>query len=70
MAKRKEPFLQRGGNPCYGCHDRHIACSDHCQKPEFLDWKAEQEKIKKNRREYNVTTDYVRGQIQKNRRKR
>lgn len=22
--------------PCKGCPDRYPACSDHCQKPEFL----------------------------------
>lgn len=30
-------------NPCRGCPDRYTACSDHCQKPEFQAWKAEQE---------------------------
>lgn len=60
----------RGGNPCFGCPDRYTACSDHCQKPEFLAWKAEQERIKKNRRAYDITTDYVRKSIDKNRRKK
>ena len=39
-------------NPCMGCPDRYPACSDHCQKPEFHDYKTEQEKIKENRRKY------------------
>lgn len=39
-------------NPCNGCPDRYPACSDHCKKPEFLAWKAEQEKIKAARRAY------------------
>lgn len=39
-------------NPCHGCPDRYLACSGHCEKPEFQQWKAEQEKIKENRRKY------------------
>lgn len=39
-------------NPCMGCQDRYPACSDHCKKPEFKAYKAEQEKIKKNRQKY------------------
>lgn len=60
----------RGGAPCFGCPDRYTACSDHCRKPEFLIWRAEQEEIKKNRRAYDLTTDYVRKNIDKNRRKK
>lgn len=66
----KSIYPQRGGNPCYGCSDRYTACSDHCRKPEYIAWKAEREKIKKARREYNATTDYVRKNIEKNRRKK
>ena len=39
-------------NPRKGCQDRYPACSDHCQKPEFLAWKEEQAKIKEARRNY------------------
>ena len=39
-------------NPCMGCQDRYPACSDHCKKPEFKAYKAEQEKIKENWRKY------------------
>ena len=39
-------------NPCMGCPDRYPACSDHCEKPEFNAYKAEQAKIKENRGKY------------------
>lgn len=39
-------------DPFVGCHDKCLACSDHCQKPEFKGYKAEKEKIKENRRKY------------------
>lgn len=26
--------------PCLDCPEKKPACSDHCQKPEYLDWKA------------------------------
>lgn len=48
-----ETINNNRSNPCRGCPDRYQACSDHCQKPEFLAWKAEQEKIRKNRAAYN-----------------
>lgn len=40
MAAKMPSELLRGGryNPCNGCPDRYIACSDHCQKPEYLGW--------------------------------
>jgi len=47
-----ETVMNKRNNPCRGCPDRYPACSDHCQKPEFLAWKAEQEKIRKNRAAY------------------
>lgn len=43
-------------NPCKGCPDRYIACSDHCQKPEFLKWKDEQALIRKNRKAYHSSS--------------
>ena len=45
--------------PCKGCPDRYTACSDHCKKPEYLAWKAEQEKIREARRNYRSPV-YVR----------
>ena len=27
------------GCPCKGCTDRYPACSDHCQKPEYLEYR-------------------------------
>ena len=39
-------------NPCHGCPDRYRACSDTCKKPEYLKWKAEQELIRQNRKNY------------------
>lgn len=38
--------------PCKGCPDRYIACSDHCQKPEYLAWKEEQARIRKAKQDY------------------
>ena len=38
--------------PCKGCPDRYPGCADHCEKEAFLEWKAEQEKIRENRRKY------------------
>ena len=39
-------------NPCKGCPDRYPACSGHCEKPEYLAHKEEQEKIRAARRAY------------------
>ena len=39
-------------SPCKDCHDRYPACSGHCEKPEYLEWKAEQEIIRQNRKKY------------------
>lgn len=54
-----EPLAGRRGNPCKGCPDRYIACSDHCKKPEFLKWRAEQETIRRNKAMYNQVTAYT-----------
>ncbi|MBO5953463.1 MAG: hypothetical protein J6Q53_05025 [Oscillospiraceae bacterium] len=40
-------------NPCKGCPDRYLACSDHCKKPERLAWLEEQEIIRQNRKKYS-----------------
>lgn len=47
-----ETLTNNRHNPCKGCQDRYTACSDHCQKPEFLAWKAEQAKIRAAKRAY------------------
>lgn len=56
--------------PCYGCPDRYTACSDHCRKPEFLEYRAELETIRRNRAAYDLTTGYTANEIRKNRRVR
>ena len=40
-------------NPCKGCPDRYPACSDHCEKPKYKEWKEEQARIRENRKRYN-----------------
>ena len=47
-----ETFRNERYNPCNGCPDRYIACSDHCSKPSFLAWKEEQAKIRAARKAY------------------
>lgn len=47
----------RDNNPCNGCTERFIACSDRCPKDARGEygrkaWKAEIERVNKNRREY------------------
>ena len=36
--------------PCYQCTDRQLACSDHCEKPDFLAWREKMATASKNRR--------------------
>ena len=55
--------------PCKGCPDRYTACSDHCQKPDFLKWKAEQAKIREARKQYDNTTSYTVDQIARSRKR-
>lgn len=43
---------RRSDNPCYGCSDRYPACSDHCTKPEYIDWKEKQQRIKAAQKAY------------------
>ena len=50
--------------------DRYTACSDHCTKPEFQGWQAEQETIRKNKAAYNSMNNYVFRQSERNRRAR
>ena len=48
----------RDDNPCKGCTERFIACSDRCPKDErgaygYKAYKAEIERVNENRRNYN-----------------
>lgn len=45
-------FTSRDPSPCKGCPDRYPGCSDHCKKPEYLEWRAKKELVDKNRRAY------------------
>ena len=56
--------------PCKGCPDRYTACYDHCQKPEFLQWKKNREIIRQNRQKDRSVDSYQADQIRKNRRVR
>lgn len=46
-------------SPCHGCKDRYPACSDHCTKPEYLDWKKLEaaRKADHDRRQANERAD-------------
>ena len=58
MGRGKEvPGPIRDENPCKDCAERFIACSDRCPKDARGEygraaWKAETERIKKNRDQY------------------
>ena len=60
-----ETISNKRRNPCQGCPDRYPACSDHCTKPAFLEWKAEQEKIRKARAAYDRPSWYSEEPYQK-----
>ena len=49
-----ESIRNKSDNPCKGCLDRYPGCSDNCKKPALLSWRAEQERIKKNRQKYTT----------------
>ena len=63
MARGKEmdgPI--RDANPCRGCTERFTACSDRCPKDERGEYgrkayKAEIERVNKNRRDYVKAKD-------------
>lgn len=48
-------FTTRDPSPCYGCPDRYLACSDHCKKPEYLEWVAKKAIVDKNRKTYGYS---------------
>lgn len=56
--------------PCYGCPDRYPACSDHCQKPEFLALKEKRETYRKAQRRNSELLDYTIREIRKNQKAR
>lgn len=56
--------------PCLGCTKRHYVCQDHCTEPEYLEYRAELETIRKNKQNYDRLTPYVAGEVRKNRRAR
>lgn len=64
------PALDSRETPCHHCQDRYTACSDHCQKPEFLKWKAEKETIMKNKYARNAIDNYTSEMVRKNRRRK
>lgn len=39
-------------DPCNGCPDKVPACSDHCQKPDYLAFRERLDTIRKNRQKY------------------
>lgn len=65
-----ETVLNSRKTPCHNCRDRYTACSDHCQKPEFLAWKKERQTIRENRRKYKALWGYTAEAAEKNRRRR
>ena len=64
------PALDSRETPCHNCKDRYTACSDHCQKPEFLKWKSERETIMKNKYARNAIDSYTAEMVRRNRRGR
>ena len=49
-------FTTRDKPPCHGCPDRYPACSDHCDKPEYLEWLAKKALVDKNRKAYEYSS--------------
>jgi hypothetical protein len=47
-----ETISSQRPNPCNGCEFRYPACSATCTNPEKLKWEEEQEKIRRNRKDY------------------
>ena len=41
--------------PCYGCAERHLACSDKCGR--YKAWKQKGEQIEANRKAYLESVD-------------
>lgn len=50
--------------PCYQCSDRKVRCHAQCDKPEYLEWREEQERVKAVRQqmrdEENIHQHYAR----------
>ena len=67
MTEKKRDIRNK---PCYGCPDRYPACSDHCQKPEFLAWTEKREKYREAQRRNSELLEYTIREIRKNQRAR
>ena len=57
-------------NPCHHCQDRYPACSGHCQKEDFLNWREAERARKEAMRREKELWGYTADQIRKNRRVR
>ena len=56
--------------PCQGCPDRYPGCSDHCKKPDFLNFKTKQAQIREAQQREKAIWGYTANEIRKNRRVR
>ncbi len=54
--------------PCKGCQDRYIACSDHCRKPAYLQWRLRLERRRELDAKKREIDNYTVREILKNRR--
>ena len=52
MNDKRLPGVMRGVSPCTDCTERHTACHDHCSQ--YKAWKAEAQKIKEAKRNYDM----------------
>jgi hypothetical protein len=48
---KRLPGVIRGVSPCAECSERHTACHDNC--PKYKEWKAEMQKVKDKKKEYD-----------------
>lgn len=60
----------RKEKPCLNCPDRTPGCSDHCKKPDFLNFRAKQAKIREAQQREKAIWGYTANEIRKNRRVR
>ena len=56
--------------PCKDCPDRHIACHDRCQKPEYLAFRAMCARAREARRRESELLAYTIKEMRKNQRGR
>ena len=50
-----EVYRNKRPTPCWKCKDRYPGCHDHCTKPEYLEYEAEQQKIREARAAYRCS---------------